>query len=538
LIRASATLLANSSSADTLKDMKALSVLFGGSLRPQALVSLDGEDTTPGSSPSALSLAVERAKAFPGVVETVLLMADQTLPPLDESVRLERSDRWTVGKLLERLARLSLGYDGLYYTWADYPFLDLPLAQALADRHFRFGAEYSYADGWPQGLAPELLAPSTASALAQLAPDDPAPVERDTLFSVLQRDINSFDIETELSPVDLRPHRLTLAADSKRNLALIRSLRSAGFTNAQDLDRILQTRGELLRTFPAFYAIQIAGPCPQVCSLCPYPLMGSEGSPSILKRDDFMEIPRFEALLDRIVDFSGDGVIDLSLWGEASLHPQISRMVRAVLDRRELSLVIETSGIGWKGSTLDEITEYAHGAPRRFTGMAPLSWIVSLDSEDQDLYQKLRGSGYSEAHGFVNELLPRFPENVYVQAVRIQGGEDDMEKFYRTWKSTKAKVIIQKYDHFCGFLPPKKATDLSPIKRRPCWHLLRDMSILIDGSVPLCREDLRGAYPLGNVFAETLETIWNRGQAVYREHLAQNYNNLCAECDEYYTYNF
>ncbi len=520
------------------KDIKALSVLFGGALRPQALVSLDGEVSPSGSSPCALSLAVERAKAFPGVVDTILLADDQTLPPLDPSVRVERSDRWTVGKLLETLARLSQNYDALYYTWADYPFLDSGLAQALADRHFRYGAEYSYADGWPQGLAPELLAPGTASALVHLAQDDGAPVERDSLFSVLQRDINSFDIETELSPVDLRPYRLTLAADSKRNLALIRSLRSAGFTNARDLDGILQTRGEFLRTFPAFYAIQIAGPCPQACSLCPYPFLGKQGDRSILERSDFMEVQRFENLLDRIIDFSGDAVIDLSLWGEASLHPEIFRMIRAVLDRKELSLVVETSGIGWNGSILDEIAQYAQGALRRFSGMAPLSWIVSLDSEDPELYQKLRGPGYAEAHGFVNELLARFPENVYVQAVRLQGKEDDMEKFYRTWKTSKAKVIIQKFDHFCGFLPPQKATDLSPLKRRPCWHLLRDMSILIDGSVPLCREDLKRTFTLGNVFTESLETIWNRGQAVYREHLAQNYNNLCAECDEYYTYNF
>jgi len=80
-----------------------------------------------------------------------------------------------------------------------------------------------------------------------------------------------------------------------------------------------------LRTFPAFYAIQIAGPCTQACSLCPYPLMGKKGGPSILERDDFMDPQRFEDLLDRIVDFSGDAVIDLSLWGEASLHPEISR---------------------------------------------------------------------------------------------------------------------------------------------------------------------------------------------------------------------
>jgi hypothetical protein len=62
--------------------------------------------------------------------------------------------------------------------------------------------------------------------------------------------------------------------------------------------------------------------------------------------------------------------------------------------------------------------------------------------------------------------------------------------------------------------------------------------VLIDGTVPLCREDLRGSLTLGNLFAEDLETIWGRGDRHYRDHLEKNYTGLCGSCDEYYTYNF
>jgi MoaA/NifB/PqqE/SkfB family radical SAM enzyme len=73
---------------------------------------------------------------------------------------------------------------------------------------------------------------------------------------------------------------------------------------------------------------------------------------------------------------------------------------------------------------------------------------------------------------------------------------------------------------------------------------MRDMTILLDGQVPCCREDLgalqgRSVKPvLGNVFSESLETIWERGMEPYREHCRGEYGLLCAECDEYYTYNF
>jgi sulfatase maturation enzyme AslB (radical SAM superfamily) len=65
------------------------------------------------------------------------------------------------------------------------------------------------------------------------------------------------------------------------------------------------------------------------------------------------------------------------------------------------------------------------------------------------------------------------------------------------------------------------------------------MAVLIDGSVPLCKEDVEGRIEiLGNVFKDDLENIWAKGQQHYTAHCAGNYPSLCADCDEYYTYNF
>ncbi|HOV39774.1 MAG TPA: SPASM domain-containing protein, partial [Spirochaetales bacterium] len=74
--------------------------------------------------------------------------------------------------------------------------------------------------------------------------------------------------------------------------------------------------------------------------------------------------------------------------------------------------------------------------------------------------------------------------------------------------------------------------------RFPCWHLKRDLYVLLDGSVPLCREDIKKTFIGGNLFQEGIETIWKRMDAVYREHIEGKYRPLCEKCDEYYTYNF
>jgi spiro-SPASM protein len=283
-----------------------------------------------------------------------------------------------------------------------------------------------------------------------------------------------------------------------------------------------------------------------------------------------MDPARFEGLLDRIVAFSGDAVIDLSLWGELALHPQKLDLIRMVLARRDaLSLIIETSGIGWKREELESLADLVREERPLVpwtTPRSPLSWIVSLDAAGSERYGEVRGSGYEEATGTARILLSLFPKDAYVQAVRLRGAEDDIETFYRSWKDQGANIIIQKYDDFCRFLPQKQAADLSPVKRHPCWHLMRDMNVLIDGRVPRCREDvpaleengtrggvsettlLKTTFPetpfletsfLGNVFnEEPLEAIWSRGEELYREQCSGCYKGICGECDEYYTFNF
>jgi len=164
-----------------------------------------------------------------------------------------------------------------------------------------------------------------------------------------------------------------------------------------------------------------------------------------------------------------------------------------------------------------------------------------LDSVDTQRYTELRGQGFAEAENCAKKLLSLFPKNCYVQAVRVKGSEEDTEKFYRRWKDSN--VIIQKYDDFCGALEKKQASDISPVIRKPCWHIMRDMPVLIDGNVPLCREDLSALKQqskriLGNVFNDSLENIWKEGDTYYREQCSKNYSGLCKDCDEYYTFNF
>jgi spiro-SPASM protein len=249
----------------------------------------------------------------------------------------------------------------------------------------------------------------------------------------------------------------------------------------------------------------------------------------MLGKKNELPVADFKLMLHKIRDFCEDAVIGISLWGEHSLHSQAYEMMEMVCAIPSFKLVIETSGLGWDNDALRSLSSNTHGRCR---------WIVSLDAESQDLYGRLRGQGFEQAVGTAKTLLELFPDNVYIQAVRMQQNEDELEKFYKQWKLSTENIIIQKYDYFCGFLPQYKVTDLSPLKRFACWHLKRDMCVFLDGSIPLCREDVNKSTVIGNLLQQDPAAIWERGNEFYLSHLRQDYPPICKECDEYYTFNF
>jgi len=536
--------------------MRTAALVYAGSISAYALSPLAGGE-------SAFARALAYAKNIPGLTGILVLEGEVPLPEkaLEDALcdvaggavaasaailKTKRSS-WSVASVLSEAERFSSSLesegplDALVIVAGDEPLLDAALLSRMLENHGRYRADYSFADGYPQGFAAEILAPHAIPALRALAEksaagavgtSDAGKVERGWLFSLIQKDINSFDIETDISPRDLRELRLDLACDTKRNSLLVERLMEAGVHDAASALDYIPGHLEALRSLPAFLQVQVAGGCPQACALCPYPQVGG----AILARRDFMPRERFAALVSAFASFAGEGVVDISLWGEPSFHPEVEGLVDDVLSHPSLSLIVETSGIGWK-----------EGAFERLSARWPerLHFVLSLDAVDPELYASLRGPGFEEALASAGKLLSLFPRSAYVQTLRVRENEPALEDFWRGWKKRTDHVIVQKYSRFAGFLPPRKVTDLSPLKRRPCWHLKRDLSVLLDGGIPLCRDCVRGEVMLGNAFASPrgLAEAWAAGEAYHLAHVRASltgdaaYPPPCAACDEYYTYN-
>ncbi len=432
--------------------------------------------------------------------------------------------------VLSKLSSLGEGADALVYVRADEPYMIVDEAQRILDEHVQYRAHYSFADGYPAGATPVVLSPSLPRLLIRLVEADDDTGSPDWLFTVLQRDINSFDVETLLSPVDFRMLRITFRCDTRANfvlcsrfLPLLASKERATVVSRDQYVSSVADNYSKLRTLPMYMSVEVTAGVSQQVVYNPLVQHSPENEPR------FMPADRFSALVTQLDRLSPEAVVGICTWGEPLKHPELEALLEAVCATDSLSLVVETGGIGRSGP---EVVQLAERYGSRVT------WIVALDAIDEAVYGRIRGEGFAEAMAFAEHLVAEIPDRSYVQAVRMKETEAHLETFWRYWKQKTDHIIIQKYDDVCGLLPARKVTDLSPVQRFPCWHNKRDLYVRLNGDVPRCREDIRTAYGIGNLFREPMEDVWNRGDELHLKHVSGTYPELCEQCDEYYTFNF
>lgn len=467
-------------------------------------------------------------------------------------------EKWTVENLLEKLAVVTSesGADAAVYAFADCPFLSKELTQEILDSHKKYVAEYTFQDGYPFGFAPEVIDKGTLNILSSMCknqiaqgkiPSEELIVKHDSIFNIIKVDINSFDLEAVMSEKDYRLLRLDFSCDKKENFLASKNL----FNKALDtktlftpkaLSDLAEKTVEVQKTVPAYYSVQISGKC---SSWPVYSPMSKEH-----EKDEVMSLEKFNAFVQNAADFSDNAFISLGGWGEPLLIENIASYVSSVLSHDGLSVLIETDGLCLSEKNLMEVKDVVEKASERKNGNPKILWIVSIDAFTEKKYLELRSvddsvckglSPFVKAVDSVSVLEKNFPGCAYPQFTRMNENEDELEGFFRYWNEktnpSGGKLIVQKYSTFCGLLPPRKSADLSPLERNPCWHLKRDLTVLVDGNVPLCRERFFSDIQ-GNVFEDGIEKIWEKITSVAQEHINLKYSQQCRNCDEYYTFNF
>ena len=443
------------------------------------------------------------------------------------------------------------------FAYDDLPFLNVPLSKTLLDSHLECKSEYSYADGYPYGLSPEILDAGTIGILAGLSDstfvdEGSKKVTRTGVFDFIKKDINSFEVNSILADDDWRLYRFSFDCGKKENFIacqkLFAELKNNPAESADKISEIAAGMPEILKTVPGFYDLQITTKVSGNAIYSPYEQFCKKSCDGVGKNgekssgEEFLSFEKIAELVEKIASFSENAVIGLSAWGDPIYHPELAKIIEKILSYKGLSVFFETDALCFTDELCQNLKSIVEKSDERTNGWQKIMIAVKLDSITEDTYKKIHNSDGSlqKAAEIVAKLNCTIPGAVYPQFVRMEENEAELEQFFRFWNEKSnpsgGNLIIQKYNSYCGTLPDKKTADLSPIERNACWHLRRDMTILIDGNVPLCR--CMGFESVGNAFNQPLEEIWQKFDEELKNHMNKNYCEKCGKCDEYYTFNF
>lgn len=461
-------------------------------------------------------------------------------------------ENWTVSELFESFSELSKQKkaDTILFAFADCPFLNVELTNEILSTHSECKAEYTFQDGYPDGLAPEVLDSGTANILFELSKKNALSignknVSRTSIFDLIKTDINSFEIETVISDEDFSLLRINFNCATKQDFLSCKAIyerekEQINEKSALQISKEASINPKVLKTVPAYYQIQITDKVSTKVIYHPDEMESLNGK-------TFMSLKDFKKLVKKISDFSETAVVSLSAWGEAILHPDFIEFVKTLLLEKGLSVLIEGDFCALTEEMCKAIKNISDSVCEREDGgknIPKIMYLVTLDAFTEETYKKIHlgnAESFEKSKAAVSLLQKYFPENVYAQLTRMNENESELEQFFRFWNEksspTNGNFTIQKYDNCFGSLPNRKPADLAPLERNVCWHLRRDMTILVNGDVPYARGKLKSDI-LGNAFSESLEEIWKKTDSEVQKQINHDYSGKCRDCDEYYIFNF
>ncbi len=436
-------------------------------------------------------------------------------------------------QLLKELYEIAdeLKIENLILCYIDAPLLDMKETEKLIKLHSENQAEYSFGENFAEGLVPEIMSIEFLKNIKEFPYKKPDVVSR-RVFDNMQADINKFFIEVEISDVDFSLKRLSFTANSKRNFILLKNL----FKYIEpDSDYIkiyntIENHPEILHIFPRYIEIEITNRCNFNCSFCPRQIMK--------RKEKDMDISLFSRILNMLTEEFNDIIISFTLLGEPLLHPQFKEFVETSMNSNIFSLIVETNG----SLLTEEISKFLSQFPPD-----KLLIIFGLDAFKPETYRLLKNQEkdiFEKVRNNIIKFLALKPENrlrTFVQIVKMNENKFEIEDFYNFWKQYVGEnIIIQKYNSYVKKLPDRDPVDITPLERIPCWHLQRDLIILSDGKVPLCKQDINCEILLGDLNKEDLKTIWERQEKFFIKEYKKDFSQLpfCKECDEWYTFNF
>jgi radical SAM protein with 4Fe4S-binding SPASM domain len=113
----------------------------------------------------------------------------------------------------------------------------------------------------------------------------------------------------------------------------------------------------------------------------------------------------------------------------------------------------------------------------------------------------------------------------------------EMEVWYDHWLKTLGAAVITGPNDYSGRIPDISVAQMEPPKRGPCARLKNRITVLSNGKIVSCEQDVLGEQCLGTVGVDSLAYVWAGTAARLREqHKNSEWNRckVCAGCKDWH----
>jgi hypothetical protein len=219
--------------------------------------------------------------------------------------------------------------------------------------------------------------------------------------------------------------------------------------------------------------------------------------------------------------------------GDPILHPELLEIIALARAAHIQAIHLETDFLDVDAATINALVD---------TRIDAIS--IHIPAVTPACYTQIMGV----------DALPRVLENIKTFVTRRQSLQrgtpllvpvftkcrqnlGEMETWYDQWIRALGSAVIAGPSDFGGQILDAAVSDISPPMRKSCARLSSRMTILSDGRIVSCEQDVLGKQVLGELGSSSIQDLWtNQFNSFRKDHDQSRWDKhvLCAGCREWH----
>ncbi len=219
--------------------------------------------------------------------------------------------------------------------------------------------------------------------------------------------------------------------------------------------------------------------------------------------------------------------------GDPMLHGQFMGIVAAAREVGIEAIHVET-----------DLLELSAGSIEQLAGSAIDVISVHLPAANVRTYQNVMNHdglnlAMNNLRRLADEIARRNSGTPLIVPIFTKCNQNlqEMEACYDHWLRTLGHCVIAGPSDYCQLIPSAEVADMAPARRTACKRLESRMTILSDGTVVACEQDVTALQPLGKIQDMPIKDIWQKQLAPVREaHALRQWDMLetCRRCRQWH----